>query len=119
LPLRVIFGAPFIERGASEEMRVAEFLDHNLPPGTILYSNFNYPLFGYYTHLPVYELPEAGTDLYDALEDLPTDGILIAYKKKEIAADPRPEWLSSHPEFQPWHEFPSLMLYRFHKSVGR
>ncbi len=118
-PLRVIFGAPLVERGSSEEMRVADYLDQNLPPGTILYSNFNYPLFGYYTHLPVYELPEAGADLYDALEDLPNDGILIAYKKKEIAADPRLEWLRSHPEFERWHEFPSITLYRFHRNAVR
>jgi hypothetical protein len=119
LPLRVIFGAPLVERGSSEEMRVSSFLDHNLPPGTVLYSNFNYPLFGYYTHLPVYELPEAGEDLYDALEDLPGDGILIAYKTKEIAADPRPEWLSAHPEFERWREFPSIVLYRYRRNVVR
>ena len=117
LPLRDIFGAPLVDRGASEEMQVADFLDHNLPPGTVLYSNFNYPLFGYYTHLPVYELPEAGADLYDALEALPGDGILIAYKKKEIAPDPHPEWLKSHPEFQPWREFPSLVLYQYRRNT--
>jgi Dolichyl-phosphate-mannose-protein mannosyltransferase len=117
LPLRQIFEAPLVERGDTEEMQVAEFLDRSLPAGTVLYSNFNYPLFGYYTHLPVYELPEAGPNLYDALETLPGDGILIAYKKKEIAPDPRPEWLDAHPEFQAWREFPSIVLYRYHKAV--
>lgn len=118
LPLRQIFDAPLVERGVTEEMQVAAFLDRNLPPGTIIYSNFNYPLFGYYTHLPVYELPEAGPNLYDALEALPGDGILIAYKKKEIAPDPDPEWLKAHPEFQAWHQFPSIVLYRYHKAVA-
>ncbi len=118
LPLRSIFEAPFISRGASEEMQVADFLDHNLPPGTVLYSNFNYPLFGYYSHLPVHELPEAGPALYRALEHLPGDGILIAYKKKEIAPDPRPEWLNSHPEFRPWREFPSIVLYQYRGYVA-
>ena len=99
-------------------MLVSDFLDRSLPPGTVLYSNFNYPLFGYYTHLPVYELPEAGADLYDALEDLPEDGILIAYKKKDIAPDPRPEWLNSHPQFRPWHEFPSIVLYQYRRNVA-
>lgn len=119
LPLRRVFDAPLISRGASEEMLVSDFLDRTLPPGTVLYSNFNYPLFGYYSHLPVYELPEAGADLYDALEDLPGDGILIAYKKKDITSDPRPEWLHSHPEFQPWREFPSITLYQYRRNVGR
>jgi hypothetical protein len=118
LPLRQVFDAPLVDRGDTEEMQVAEFLDHNLPAGTVLYSNFNYPLFGYYTHLPVYELPEAGKNLYDALETLPGNGILIAYKVKEIAPDPRPEWLSAHPEFKPWHEFPSIVLYQYCKAVA-
>ncbi len=98
-------------------MQVSEFLDHNLPRGTVLYSNFNYPLFGYYTNLKVYELPEAGPDLYDALDQLPGDGILIAYKKKEITPDPRPEWLSSNPHFRPFREFPSLVLYQYRANV--
>ena len=115
-PLRVVFGAPFIERSSSEEMQVSEFLDENLPPGTTLYSNFNYPLFAYYSHLPVHELPEAGPKLYSALQDLPRDGVLIVYTKPDIHPDPPPEWLAAHPEFQPWRQFPSIALYRYRKA---
>ena len=107
------FESPFVDRGVSEEMEVSEFLNYNVPRGTVLYSNFNYPLFAYYTNLPVYELPETGPDLYDALEDLPGDGILIAYTNKEIVPDPRPEWLHSNPHFRPFREFPSLVLYQY------
>ena len=118
-PLRVVFGAPLIERSSSEEMQVAEFLDQNLPPGTTLYSNFNYPLFAYYSHLPVHELPEAGPKLYSALDDLPGDGVLIVYTKPEIHPEPPPEWLAAHPEFKLWRRFPSIALYQYRKIAAQ
>lgn len=117
LPVRERFESPFVDSAVSEEMQVSEYLDQNVPRGTVLYSNFNYPLFGYYTNLPVYELPETGPRLYDALEHLPSDGVLIAYKKKEITPDPRPEWLASNPHFRPFREFPSLVLYQYRVSA--
>ena len=44
------FELPFINGTATtEEMQVAQYLNSNFPPDTVLYSNFNYPLFGYYT----------------------------------------------------------------------
>ena len=115
-PVLQVFQQPFISRDASEEMEVAEYLDRNLPQGTLLYSNFNYPLFGYYSNLPLRELPESGAPLYSALEHLPQDGVLIAYSKPEIHPYPSREWLAAHPEFQLWHEFPSIALYRYHKT---
>ncbi len=119
LPVRERFESPFVNYSISEEMQVSDFLNHNIPPGTVLYSNFNYPLFGYYTNLPVYELPETGPALYQTLNHLPGDGILIAYKKEEIVPDPRPEWLNSNPHFRPFREFPSLVLYEYRASAGR
>jgi hypothetical protein len=32
-------------------MQVSDFLNHNVPPATVLYSTFNYPVFAYYTNL--------------------------------------------------------------------
>src|SRR5208283_3747397 len=72
------FKSPFVDDGITEEMQVSEFLNDNFPQNTVLYSNFNYPVFGYYTNLQVKELPEAGPRLYEALDHLPADGLLIA-----------------------------------------
>jgi len=119
LPDAERFESPLIDNGVSEELQVSEFLNHNVPRGTVLYSNFNYPLFGYYTSLPVYELPETGPRLYDALGHLPGDGILIAYTNKEIVPDPRPEWLHSNPHFRTIREFPSLALYQYRASAEK
>jgi hypothetical protein len=91
-------------------MQVSDFLNHRVPPGTVLYSNFNYPVFAYYTNLPVHRLPESGPALYDALNRLPDDGILIAYRESDVIADPRLEWLDSNPHFRRFREFPSLVL---------
>ncbi len=111
LPDRERFESPFIDHSASEEMEVAEYLDENLPHDTVVYSNFNYPVFGYYSHLKVRELPEQGPKLYNALATLPKDGVLVAYTDPEIHGDPKPEWLAANPQFVRFKEFTTITLY--------
>jgi 4-amino-4-deoxy-L-arabinose transferase-like glycosyltransferase len=113
LPVRQRFESPFIDDEVSEDMQVSDFLNHSVPPNTVLYSNFNYPVFAYYTNLPVHRLPESGPRLYEALNRLPSEGILIAYKPDDVIADPRLEWLDSNPHFRRFREFPSLVLYEY------
>lgn len=112
-PVRERFESSFIDDEVSHEMQVADFLNHSLPPGTVLYSNFNYPVFSYYTNLPVHRLKENGPALYKELSDLPDNGILIAYKPSEEIAEPRLEWLDSNPHFHRFREFPSMVLYKY------
>jgi 4-amino-4-deoxy-L-arabinose transferase-like glycosyltransferase len=119
LPLRQRFESPFINNWVSEEVRVSNFLNLNIPPATVLYSNFNYPVFAYYTDLPVRSLPQSGPSLYDALDHLQRDGILIAYKKSDVIADPHLDWLDSNPHFRRFREFPSLVLYEYRVSTGK
>ena len=115
-PDRERLEGPFVNRSVSQEMVVAKYLDENLPPGTTLYCNFNYPVFGFYSHLAIYELRERGPRLYKALERLPVDGVLVAYKDPRIDPDPRPEWLAAHPQFAVFKEFESIVLYRYHRQ---
>jgi hypothetical protein len=104
-------------------MQVSDFLDHNVTPATVLYSNFNYPVFGYYSHLRVCRVIGTGDALYNALGHLPTDGILVAYRQNNLAESPWLNWLDSNPHFRRFHEFPSLVLYEYHiglhKSLSR
>ena len=105
--------SPLINEENSEEMDVANFLNITVPPGTVLYANFNYPVFAYYTNFPVYRLPEEPSEIYDALNHLPTDGLLIAYKDNKFIQDPRLDWLDANRHFQRWRAFPSLLIYRY------
>lgn len=111
-PDRHRFDDPFLDDEESEEMRVSAFLNENLRSGTILYANFNYPVFAWQTYLPVHRLPESGTALYDALNRLPGDGILIVYKPNDEIAEPRLEWLDRNPHFVLYREFSRIVLYR-------
>ena len=113
------FESPFVDDEVSEEMEVSDFLNHNVPPTTVLYSNFNYPVFGYYTNLRVHRLLVSGPALYDVLNRLPGDGILIAYRENDVIADPRLKWLDSNAHFRRFREFPSLVLYEYRASDGR
>jgi 4-amino-4-deoxy-L-arabinose transferase-like glycosyltransferase len=119
LPDAQRFELPLVDNSTSEEMQVSQFLNDNLPRGTIVYSNFNYPVFGYYTNLPVYELPETGPRLYDKLNHLPHDGVLIAYSRTEIVPDPRPDWLRSNSHFRILRQFPSMVLYQYRENPER
>lgn len=118
LPLRQIFASPFFDDEVSEEMQISDFLNHSVPPTTVLYSNVNYPVFAYYTNLKVSKLPGPGPALYDALNRLPEDGILIAYKESPEITDPRLEWLDSSPHFRRYREFPSVVLYKYSANAG-
>jgi 4-amino-4-deoxy-L-arabinose transferase-like glycosyltransferase len=115
LPVRQRFEEPFVDDEVSEEMQVAEFLTESVPAATVLYSNFNYPVFAWHTNLRVHRLPESGAALYDALERLPGDGIVIAYKPSDEIAEPRLEWLDSNPHFRRFREFPKLVLYEYRR----
>jgi hypothetical protein len=119
LPSFARLRSPFINEENSEEMDVANFLSSSVPPGTVLYTNFNYPVFAYYTNFPVYSLPEDPSEIYDALNQLPTAGLLIAYKDKEFIQDPRLDWLDANRHFQRWREFPSLLIYRYRPAQLR
>jgi len=110
------FQSPFINPEGSDEMDASDFLNQNVPPGTVLYTNFNNPVFGYYTNLPIYPLPESGPELYEELNQLPRDGVLIACK--DAGEDPglecpRLEWLDANPHFHRLEEFDSLWLYQY------
>ena len=118
LPDMKRFKFPFINNAAiSEEMQVAQYLNSTFPSHTVLYSNFNYPLFGYYTNLHVKELPEAGSRLYDALDHLAEDGILVVYSKAEIDPDPNPEWLRKNQHFRILRKFSNLVVYEYRENV--
>ena len=111
--------SPIVDDEVSNEMQVSDFLNHSVTPTTVLYSNFNYPVFAYYTNLRVHRLPASGPALYDALNRLPGDGILIAYRENDSVADPRLEWLDSNPHFRRFRDFPSLVLYEYRASASR
>jgi 4-amino-4-deoxy-L-arabinose transferase-like glycosyltransferase len=113
LPVRERFESSFVDNEVSEEMQVSDFLNHSVPPGMVLYANYNYPVFAYLTNLQVHPVMETGPALYEALNHLPGDGILIAYRENNVIAEPRLNWLDSNPHFRRFREYPSLVLYEF------
>jgi 4-amino-4-deoxy-L-arabinose transferase-like glycosyltransferase len=115
-----VLASPFIDREVSEEMVVSDFLNHSVPPNTLLIANLSYPLFAYYTNLSLEIPPESGPALYDALNHLDADGIFIAYKDIDgETVDPHLDWLDSNPHFRRFKEFQSIVLYEYHVNAGR
>jgi 4-amino-4-deoxy-L-arabinose transferase-like glycosyltransferase len=120
-PIRQRFDSGFIDDAVSEEMEVSDFLNHSLSPSTVLYTNMNYPDFAYYTKFKVDPLPEDSQGLYESLNDLPSDGVLIAYRQDEpdAPAEPAPGWLNSNPHYRRLRKFPSLVLYDYCVKVAK
>jgi 4-amino-4-deoxy-L-arabinose transferase-like glycosyltransferase len=112
LPLRERFSRPFIDPGAPEEMLASQFLQASLPPGTILYMNFNYPAFAFYTSYRIHELPAVGPALYSDIEQIPPGGVLIVYRKSDEVWEPDIEWVNANSKFQRMRDFSTFAIYR-------
>lgn len=112
LPLRERFHSPFIHPDKPEEMLASQFLQSGLPSGTILYMNFNYPAFAFYTDYPIHELPAVGPALYNDIEQIPPGGILIVYRKTEEVWEPDIAWVNANPKFQRLRDFSTFVIYR-------
>lgn len=109
------FRGPFIEPFVSEEKQVADYLD-SVHAGGVLYSNFNYPVFAYYTQLPIRVLGEEDASFYRAFPgNMPHDGYLVLYKT--LQKEPRPPWADSNPSFRRLKEFPSLIVYEYRAAL--
>lgn len=111
LPSASRFGDPFIDPGRPEELDASLYLNARLPESTPLYMNFNYPAFAYFTRFPMHELPIGGPELYQAVDAIPSGGILIAYREDE-SGDPKIDVLNRDPALAVVKEYPSLVIYR-------
>jgi hypothetical protein len=106
------FVAPFI----SEEKDVSDLLNGKASRGAVLYTNFNSPVFAYYTSLPMRVLSEQDATFYKAFPaNMPESGYFILYK--QIDKEPRQDWVESSPAFRVFQEFPSLTVYEYTAGV--
>ena len=111
-PVLKRFQSPFVAPYVSEEKQVSDFLNANSRSGGVLYANFNYPVFGYYTRLPVRVLLQTDDGFYGSFpENMPNDGYLILYK--ELDWNPRLEWADANQHFRRLREYPSLVVYEY------
>lgn len=103
---------PLVSSYVSEEKAAADYLKGVAAKSAVLYANFNYPVFAYYTGLPTHVLLEQGDNFYNSFpSNMPDDGYFILYRDQEL--DPRMDWLDSNPHFHRIQEFPSLIIYQY------
>ena len=112
LPLRERFSQPFINPDISEEETASQFLQTRLPSETVLYMNFNYPAFAFYTRYRIHELPAVGHALYNDIQQIPPGGVLIVYRKTDEVWEPDIEWVNANSKFQRMRDFSTFVIYR-------
>ena len=118
LPTIRLFGTPFLDTEVTEQQQLSEYLNKNLPPSTVIYAKVDYPVFAYYTNFKTVPLFGTGGELYSALDHLPQDGVLIAYKENDTQDDgPTLSWLDANPHFRRIGEYPSMVLYSYRAKV--
>ncbi len=107
------FSEPFVNGDVPDEMLASQFLQTAVPPGTMLYMNFNYPAFAYYTDLKIHEMGGIfGPALYDTIQQIPPGALLVVYRKTDEVWEPGIDWVDANPRFQRMREFSTLVLYR-------
>jgi hypothetical protein len=111
------FDTGFFDHSESDEMVAAEFLRQNVPASTRIYANQNYPDIAWYTGMATSALPEGGEALAQALQKLPNDAILIAYRLNDSDGSPAEPLISSlyaNQHFTRFKEFDNIVLYKCH-----
>ena len=73
--------------------------------------NFNYPAFAYFTNYKIIELPVGGPGVYQAIDNIPEGGILIAYRESE-SGDPKVVVLNQDLNFEMVKKYDTLVIYR-------
>ncbi len=106
------FRDPLVSPFISEEKDASDYLNSIAPKSAVLYANFNYPVFGYYTRLTTHVLLDQGDAFYARFpQNMPADGYLLLYP--ELDKDPRVDWVDSNAHFRRMREFPSLVVYEY------
>ncbi len=114
-PLRQRFSSPFISPFVSEEVDASDYLNQHAKPAGWHYSNFNYPVFGYYTNLKLNLLRQQDMSFYTAFpQNMPENGYLIIYK--QVPKEPTVAWADANPHFRRMKEFPSLVIYEYRRA---
>jgi Dolichyl-phosphate-mannose-protein mannosyltransferase len=111
LPSASRFDGPFVVPDHPEEMQASSFLESRFAPAMLVYMNFNYPAFAYFTNYKINVLPIGGPEVYRAIDEIPEGAILIAYRKNE-SGDPKIEILNQDRNFEVLKEYSTLVIFR-------
>lgn len=111
LPAIPRFQQPFINLYVTDEMGAAQYLESLPPPRqAVLYVNHNFPVFGYYTRLPIRITPRDSA-FYEVLpKNMPERGYSVFYKDGRA---PSIDSIERNPNFRRLREFPSLVVYSY------
>jgi 4-amino-4-deoxy-L-arabinose transferase-like glycosyltransferase len=111
-PILARFRSPLLSPYVSEEKEVSDYLKSVAPKSAVLYANFNYPVFAYYTGLTTHVLLDQGDSFYQQFPgNMPEDGYLLVYR--ELDMNPHLDWVDANPHFHRLTDFPSLVVYQY------
>jgi hypothetical protein len=104
---------PIINYSNSEEMGVAFKIKEFNTPNYIIYSNFNYPVFAYYTRQETIRLDSFDNiSFYEKYpKNMTKTGYLIIYKNINI--EPSIDWIESKLEFTKVLESTNIIVYKY------
>lgn len=117
-PDRARFSSHLINPETSDELLLSDFLEKTIPRPAVIYTNENYPVFAYYTHIQIRPLLTTGAALDAELDRLPQNGVVIAYKDLSFGGPPL-QRLDVDPHFKRLKEYPRLVAYAYRAEASR
>jgi hypothetical protein len=115
-PTTKVFRGPFIEPWISDEKQGADFLNQQPDDLAVLYANFNYPVFAYYTELRTVVIASGDLSFYDGFPaNMPEDGYVVLYP--EVGVHPLPAWAEVNPHFRRLKTFREFVIYEYRRAV--
>jgi len=111
--LALNFDMPLINQATSEEMDASRYIVDLNDKNAVIYSNFNYPVFAYYTNTKTIRLDSYDQNFYEKYPgNMPNPGYILIYKNSDIP--PTQEWLDAHADnFKIIKETEHILIYKY------
>jgi 4-amino-4-deoxy-L-arabinose transferase-like glycosyltransferase len=106
---------PFINRTLTSPIIASQYIVEHYPNAHI-YANHDYPVFAYYTGLPVQVVPGDSSFFSVFQQEMQTPGIFVEYT--DVGKYPRQEWLNNRTEFRPVYAINNIVLYEYTPCLG-
>lgn len=111
---------PFINYSTEyEEYQIASAInDTNSPPNSVIYTNFNYPVYAYYTNLNVKIIPPWENNFYSNYPaNMPAPGFLIIYKNNQN--QPQISWAEEQRELKQLIDTKNIRVYYYNRALQK
>jgi 4-amino-4-deoxy-L-arabinose transferase-like glycosyltransferase len=102
---------PYVNYAVSDAVEASRYLTSLKQPKAPIYTNHDYPVYAYYTGMPIVVIPGDQSFYSDYARQMTRKGFLIIYP--DTGKQPTQQWLDSQPRFRRLRVGSETVLYEF------